>query len=381
METLDQIRQEIDETDKQLTELFIKRMSLADRVAATKISTFAPIFRADRERDILDSVARAMSDELTTKGKSFFSSLMLLSREKQYSAYIMGGAFPKSVLPFSDSTPISTEKICYYGDIGSWCNLAAKEFSKTSEMYGVTKFSDVFHEVSCGNASAGILPVENSTAGSIREVYDLLSQYDLFISGALTLEIKYCLACKENADMSTVKKVYSHVQSLAQCKEYLEKHGFSAEPFKNTAGAAKFVSDSNDITFAALCNSWASKEYSLKVIDSAICDEQSNTTRFIVVTKKPFIDKDADTISIKFSVDHESGTLSHVLDIFRDLGININKLESRPIPNEKFRYSFYLDFCGRLDEHNVLALLLQLESELSELKVLGNYKIKEQTSW
>ncbi len=381
METLDQIRQEIDKTDKQLSELFIRRMDLADRVAACKISTFAPIFRADREREILENIARSMPAELTTKGKSLFSSLMLLSREKQYSAYIMGGAIPKSVMPFSVSTPVSKEKICYYGDIGSWSNLAAKEFSEKSDLYGVAKFSDVFREVSCGNASAGILPIENSTAGSIREVYDLLSQYDLFISSALTLEIKYCLACTENADMSTIKKVYSHVQSLAQCKEYIEKHGFCAEPFQNTAGAAKFVSDSNDTTFAALCNSWASKEYSLKVIDSAICDEQSNTTRFIVVTKKPFIAKDADTISIKFSVDHESGTLSRVLDTFKDLGININKLESRPIPNEKFKYSFYLDFCGRLDEHNVLALLLQLENELSELKVLGNYKIKEQTSW
>ena len=381
METLDQIRQEIDKTDKQLTELFIKRMSLSDKVAAAKISTFAPIFRADRERAILDKVAQAMPSDLTTKGKSFFSSLMLLSREKQYSAYIMGGVLPGSVMPFSDCAPVTKEKVCYYGDIGSWSNLAAKEFSKTSDMYGVAKFSDVFREVSCGNASAGILPIENSTAGSIREVYDLLSQYDLFISDALTLEIKYCLACSANADMSTVKKVYSHVQSLAQCKEYLEKHGFSSEPFQNTAGAAKYVSDSKDSTFAALCNRWAAEEYSLKVIDSNICDEQSNTTRFIVITKRPFIADDADTISIKFTVDHESGTLSRVLDTFKDLGININKLESRPIPNERFKYSFYLDFCGRLDDCNVLALLLQLESELSELKVLGNYKIKEQTSW
>ncbi len=381
METLDQIRQEIDQTDKQLTELFIKRMSLADRVAATKISTFAPIFRADRERAILDRVAQAMPADLTTKGKSFFSSLMLLSREKQYSAYITGGAHPKSVSPFSNCTPIPKEKVCYYGDIGSWSNLAAKEFSKTSDMYGVAKFSDVFREVSCGNASAGVLPIENSTAGSIREVYDLLSQYDLFISSALTLEIKYCLACTENADMSTVKKVYSHVQSLAQCKEYLEKHDFFAEPFQNTAGAAKYVTDSNDNTCAALCNRWAAEEYDLKIIDSDVCDEQSNTTRFIVVTKSPFISEDADTISIKFTVDHESGTLSRVLDTFKDLGLNINKLESRPIPNERFKYSFYLDFCGRLDEHNVLALLLQLESELNELKVLGNYKVKEQTSW
>lgn len=151
METLDHIRQEIDKTDKQLTELFIKRMSLSDKVAAAKISTFAPIFRADRERAILDKVAQAMPSDLTTKGKSFFSSLMLLSREKQYSAYIMGGVLPGSVMPFSDCAPVTKEKVCYYGDIGSWSNLAAKEFSKTSDMYGVAKFSDVFREVSCGN--------------------------------------------------------------------------------------------------------------------------------------------------------------------------------------------------------------------------------------
>lgn len=377
MANLDEIRKEIDETDAALIELFKKRMSLADRVAATKIVNFAPIYRADREKAMLENVAASLPEELSAKGKSFLSSLILLSREKQYAAYISGGAVPKSITPFLTSTPIKHDRICYYGEDGSWSNLAAKEFSPDADLYGMPSFSDVFREVCEGRADAGVLPIENSTAGSIREVYDLLSKHNTFISSSLTLEIKYCLACAGGADKTTVKKVFSHVQSLSQCQEYIEKHGYAAEPFNNTAGAAKYVRDKNNPEYAALCNAIAVKEYGLNVIESDICDEQSNTTRFIVITRLPCIADDADIISIKFSVDHESGSLSKVLDSFRDLDININKLESRPIPNEKFRYSFYLDFSGRLDDRNVWALLLMLENELKELKVLGNYKIKD----
>ncbi|MDP4153432.1 MAG: prephenate dehydratase domain-containing protein [Bacillota bacterium] len=372
---LKDLRDEINKVDDELSRLFSQRMLLSEKVAALKTDTDQPVYNEERENEIIKNAEKRFDKSIAGKGASLYSSIMLLSREYQYEYMIENGKSPKIIERFLNKDVYEEKRVCYYGSECSWSNLAAMKMCPDAEFSGSPDFDTVFEKVASGEADAGILPLDNSTAGTVREVYDLLLKNNLFISATCLLDIEYSLAGSKNTSKDTVKTVFSHPQSLSQCRNYLSENGFIPKEYFNTAAAAKFVSESGDNTTAALCNMYAAEKYGLEIIDDKIRDSALNTTRFIKVTGKPLVTVKSDIISIAFNLKNKSGVLAALLAVFKDYGVNLMKIESRPIPEKPFEYLFYLDFAGNIMDEKTKSILLLLESELPEIYLLGNYSI------
>ncbi len=222
-----------------------------------------------------------------------------------------------------------------------------------------------------GRTQFGVLPVENSAAGSVTGVYDLILRYRFFIVGAEAVRVEHCLAVAQRG--TPVTSVVSHPQALSQCAEYLESHGLKAVEFSNTAAAAKYVAEQKPEGVGALCSREAAQKYGLEILEEKVQDEKDNTTRFVIISKDPIFPEDATKISLCFSLSHTPGALHTVLARFAMCGLNMTKIESRPIPDKAFTYDFYLDFTGNIHEKKALDLICALHDELPRFSFLGNY--------
>lgn len=225
-----------------------------------------------------------------------------------------------------------------------------------------------------GDADYGVLPVENSTAGSVSDVYDLILKHRFYIIKSLDLPIHYYLASIPQANLEDIEEVWSHPQALAQCSDKLTANNYKTLQSANTAIAARDVANSKRINLAAVCNYSAVKEYGLKVLAENYENRSDNTTRFIVISKKLYIPENAEKISLCFGLPHVTGTLYSVLCRFSSLGLNLTKIESRTMANKPFEYLFYLDFTGNVKNDEVTKLLCALSTELPEFSFLGNYE-------
>ena len=228
-------------------------------------------------------------------------------------------------------------------------------------------------KVDNGEVAFGVLPVENSSAGSVSAVYDLILKHRFYIVKALDLPIDYCLAGLKQSAFEDIEIVWSHPQSLSQCAQYIADHGFDSVPCSNTSIAARDVAKEKRLNVAAICSYKACEEYGLKVLDNHLQDNDENTTRFIVISKKLYIPEDANRISLCFSLPHVTGSLYSLLCRFNSLGLNLTKIESRPRQGRQFEYLFYLDFSGNVRSENVIELVSQLSEEMPEFSFLGNY--------
>ena len=231
-------------------------------------------------------------------------------------------------------------------------------------------FEDVFKEIENDPSAVGILPVENSTAGSVISVYDLILRYGHCIVRATPVNVSQNLLAV--GDQAQVKTVYSHPHALKQCEKFIKEHKLQAVGYENTALAAKYVAELNDPTIAAIGSKEAAELYSLKVAAESIQDQKHNLTRFIAVSKSPFISPKSNTVSLAFCIPHEKGSLYTLLGRFADCGLNLTKIESRPLGHD-FEYKFYVDFSGNINEEKTRNLLSSLQSELSYFVFLGNY--------
>lgn len=265
------------------------------------------------------------------------------------------------------------EKIAYQGIKGANSYEAAQMLFPESDLVAYKSFDDVFKAVENGECGYGVLPVENSTAGSVAAVYDLILRYRFYIVGALDLLIDYCLAGLKQSTLSDIEKVISHPQALSQCDQYISRMGFEAAACSNTAVAARDTAREKRLNLAAVCSYKAAEEYGLKVLDNHLQDNKNNTTRFIVISKKLYINENANKVSLCFSLPHVTGALFHMLKRFDAHGLNLTKIESRPIPDKEFEYLFYLDFSGSVKSEGVTNLLCKLSEEMPEFSFLGNY--------
>ena len=264
-------------------------------------------------------------------------------------------------------------KIAYQGILGANSYDAAKRLFPQGELTPKSTFEDVFNAIESGECSYGVLPVENSTAGSVSAVYDLILRYRFYIVGALGMAIDYCLAGLRQSELSDIEKVISHPQALSQCEEYINRMGFEAASRSNTAVAARDTAQEKRLNLAAICSYNAAKEYGLKVLDEHLQDNPYNTTRFIVISKQLCIPSAANKVSLCFSLPHVAGALLKMLKRFDALGLNLTKIESRPISGKDFEYLFYLDFSGNVHTEGVTDLLCRLDEEMPEFSFLGNY--------
>ena len=264
-------------------------------------------------------------------------------------------------------------KIAYQGIQGANSYDAARRLFPEGNLTPKSTFEDVFQAIENGECAYGVLPVENSTAGSVSAVYDLILRYRFYIVGALGMAIDYCLAGLRQSELGDIKKVISHPQALSQCEDYIGRMGFEAISSSNTAVAARDTAREKRLNLAAICSYNAAKEYGLKVLDEHLQDNPYNTTRFIVISKKLYIPSGANKVSLCFSLPHVAGALLNMLKRFDSLGLNLTKIESRPISGKDFEYLFYLDFSGNVQTESVTDLLCRLNEEMPEFSFLGNY--------
>ena len=371
---LSQLRNEIDEIDDELVPLLLKRMDVSRRVAEYKVANNIPVLNEKREQEVLDLVAEQCGEQGEMM-KTVFSSLMDASRALQHKIIGGGKALRNSVNNAKGGKKLTAngEPIACQGVDGAYSSKASKALFSDSPIIFYKQFEDVFEAVNQNKAKYGIIPVENSTAGSVHESYDLIMKYRFYVVGAYDLKVEHCLCAKDGVKFEDIEDVYSHPQALSQCNIFLKNFDFTGINFTNTAAAAKFVSESDRKNIAAICSESAAKKYGLRIIRRGIQNVSNNTTRFIVISKELVIDDDADKISLIFSAPHRTGSLYRVLGRFSMTGLNLTKLESRPVANGKFDYYFYVDIMGSVRDEATLDLLCALSDELPEFTFLGNY--------
>lgn len=371
---LQDIRQEIDTIDQQLVELFVKRMDCSKRVAEYKYDNGLPIFNAQREEQILDKI-EAEAGDYGSSARQLYAAIMQLSRSLQQDMFGSGEPLRQRILHAQTHIPYDDDKqrvICF-GVPGTYTHKACRSlFPKVTPSFRPT-FHEVFNALENEEADFAIVPIENSSAGSVTDVYDLMLRYRFSIAAAVSLPIDHCLAARPGTTLSSVRQVYSHAQALYQCSNFLRSHTLQQEVFHSTAAAATMVSQSDRQDIAAICSEEAAAQYGLTVLLRGFQNNPHNTTRFLVITKALYIEDNADKISLCFALPHVTGSLYHTLARIAADGLNLTKIESRPKPDTNFEYLFYLDFTGSIKEPRTLSLLCSLSEELVDFSFLGNY--------
>lgn len=360
-------RREIDRIDKQLLPLFLERMGCVERVGVLKQQAGAPVRNAAREQEIIDRVSR-QAGELGSSAAAFYRAVMAISRDREH-AIITGNSPLRQLERTADRRlPSPVGRVVCQGVCGAYSHQAAERLFPGADISFVPEFGQVFREVAEG--ALGVVPVENSAAGSVTAVYDLILKYRFFIVGAADIRVEHCLAV---AVPGPVTKVLSHPQALAQCSELIADRGIQAQEYSNTAAAAQAVAERREPGLAAICSEDAASRYGLTVLERGVQNVRNNTTRFVAVSKDPVLPEDASKISLCFSLPHTTGSLHGVLRRFDSMGLNLTKIESRPIPGRSFEYDFYLDFTGCIHDPNTLDLICGLNAELPRFSFLGNY--------
>ena len=367
---LGKLREEIDEIDGQLLPLFLRRMDCSQRVAQLKGEAGMPVFSPQREQAILHKV-REQGGEDGDAAAALYRSIMAISRAKQHKILQNGGALRELERTAARTLHTEGARVVCQGVVGAFSHKAARSFfGEISPSFEPT-FQQVFEDVATGSADFGVLPVENSAAGSVTAVYDLILRYRFYIVGAVDVKVEHCLAAGKGTGTPTAAA--SHPQALSQCSGYLKSHGLKALEWSNTAAAAQYVAQKCPPGVAAICSKEAAREYGLQILQENIQNEAENTTRFIVISKDAILPGDAGKISLCFSLPHETGSLSSVLERFAMEGLNLTKIESRPLPGKNFEYDFYLDFTGNIHHPKTLDLICALQDELPRFSFLGNY--------
>ncbi len=372
------IRDEIDQIDKQIIELFSKRMDCSKKVAQYKMENSMPIFNSDREMQVLDQV-EVNAGEYGGSARLLYSTIMELSRGIQHDMLGSGAKIrneiysAKKYIPFEDKTI----RVACFGTNGAYAHKAAKKIFPDSEPLFYSPFKELFSAIQNGEADFGVIPIENSSAGSVTEVYDLMLKYRFHIAAAADIPVNHCLAAIKGTKPEEIKKVYSHSQALSQCSDFLNSRPeITAKEYASTAQAAEHVAEVADHSIAAICSQEAAEENNLEIIARGFQNNPNNTTRFIVISKDMYIVPDAEKISLCFALPHVTGSLYSVLCRFAAHGLNLTKIESRPKYGSSFEYMFYLDFTGNIFNKKTISLICALSDELTDFSFLGNYTEK-----
>ncbi len=373
---LENIRKEIDRVDDQLVDLFKERLELAGEVAAYKQEHNLPILNSSREREIIQRLTKEQDDFMACYTKILFTTLFDLSRSHQASKMNPLSRTVSDIQTALKNTPENFPKsavVACQGIEGANSTYACEKlFSRPSITYFNT-FEGVFSAVEQGLCKYGILPIENSLHGSVTGAYDLMKEYKFYIVRSVKLKINHALLAKPGTKLSDIKAVYSHEQALSQCSAFLKLHKIEVRSCENTAIAAKLVSQSEDNSIAAISTRSCAELYNLEIVSDHIQNSENNYTKFICISKQPEIYPGANRISLMMTIPHRPGALYSIMAKFAALGINLTKLESRPMPNKDFEFMFYFDLDISVYAEEVLILFSQLENALDKFVYLGSY--------
>lgn len=373
---LAKIREEIDDVDRQLVELYEKRMKLGTDVANFKIATGKKVFDEQREREKLKKVSELVVNPENRHGvNELFSQLMATSRKMQYKLLEENGLTLREPFEIIDEIDKENCVVVYQGVPGAYSNIAMKRFfGENVKNFNVQTFRDAMEAVKDGKADYAVLPIDNSTTGMVNDMYDLLEEYDNYIIAEQFVKVEHALLGLPGATIEDIKMVYSHPQGLMQCQKFLDGHrDWSSIRQPNTAISAKMVVEEKDISKAAIASEEAAKVYGLKILQSKINDNDKNTTRFVIVSNKRCFVKNAKKMSICFETDNKTGALYNLLSHIIYNGLNMLKIESRPIESREWEFRFFIDFEGNIDDTNVINALHGIQEEANRLKFLGNY--------
>lgn len=371
-----ELRGRIDEIDQQIVALYEKRMEVSKQVAEYKIETGKRVFDKAREEEKIQKVKSLTHNDFNSHGiEELFEQIMCMSRKLQYQLISEHGGLNK--LPFIKVDCLETQKarVVFQGAEGAYSQVAMHQyFGDQIDSFHVDTFRDAMMAIDEGSADFAVLPIENSTAGMVSEIYDLLVEFENYIVGEQIIKIEHCLMAVPGTELSDIKTVYSHPQSLMQSARFLNNHpDWRQISMQNNAFAARKVADEKDKTQAAIASEYAAKLYGLEILKKGVNQSDTNSTRFIIVTNQKIFLKDAKKVSICFEVAHESGSLYHMLSHFIYNNLNMNRIESRPIENRNWEYRFFIDFDGNLSDSAVKNALRGLREEARNMKILGNY--------
>lgn len=376
MSTLEELREQMDEVDDQIVKLYRERMHLCDEIGAYKVRSGVKVLDRQREREKLQHVTGQMEDEFCKKGvRELFEQLMSMGRKLQYQRLVEAGALGR--LPFIgvDSLDAEGARVVFPGTEGAYSQAATEHyFGKNCNSFYVKTFREAMEAIEEGSADFAVLPIENSTAGAVDEMYDLLVEFENYIVGETVIPIQNTLSALPGTKFDEIERVYSKGVALMQASKFLEEHGdWQQISVANTAIAAKKVRDEQDKSQAAVCSAYAAEVHGLEVLADNINDESGNCTRFIMVTNQKIFLKDASKISLCVEHSHESGSLYHMLSHFIYNDLNMTKIESRPIEGRNWEYRFFIDIEGNLADAAVKNAIRGLREEARSLRILGNY--------
>ena len=372
---LQELRAQIDEVDEQIVRLFEKRMEISGQVARYKIETGKKVFDRTREQEKIAAVQAMTHSDLNRKGAGeLFEQIMSISRKLQYQILTEKGSIGR--LPFIrvPSLEMDRTRVVFQGAEGAFSQAAMLQyFGEGINSFHVDTFRDAFCAIEEGSADFAVLPIENSTAGIVNEIYDLLVEFENYIVGEQIIRIEHCLLGLPGTKLEEIRTVYSHPQSLMQSARFLSEHEWRQISLPNNAFAARKVAEDGDRSQAAIAGEYAGKVYGLEVLKKPVNQSATNSTRFIIITNQKIFRQDAKKISICFEVPNESGSLYHMLSHFIYNNLNMTKIESRPIEGRNWEYRFFIDFDGNLEDSAVKNALRGLRDEARNMRVLGNY--------
>ena len=374
---LKDLRNEIDAIDDQLVKLFAQRMEISAQIADYKKEKSLPIFVPAREREKLADVAEKAGPDMANYTRVLYSMLFELSRS--YQSKLTGEVSPlyRKIMEAIEHTPKlfpQAPMVACQGVEGAYSQIACEKIFKNPFIMYFKNFEGVFSAIDKGLCQYGILPLENSTAGSVKKVYDLMIKHNFSIVRTFRLKIDHNLLAKPGTKLADIKEVYSHEQAINQCSEFLQTMtGITVIPVANTAVAADMVSKSDRKDVAALSSRSCAELYNLEILASSIQDKGNNRTRFICISKNLEIYPGSDKTSIMMVLPHRPGSLYKFLARLYTLGINVTKLESRPIPDRDFEFMFYFDLETSIYSEEFVQLMCELEDLCEDFKYLGSY--------
>lgn len=374
---MNELRGQIDRIDDQIVKLFAQRMDVAAQIADCKKSNNLPIHVPAREREKLVDVAEKAGPEMANYTRVLYSMLFELSRSYQSKRNATSTELHDRIAKAIAETPQlfpQDPMVACQGVEGAYAQIACEKIFKAPFIMYFKNFEGVFNAIEQGLCQYGILPIENSTAGSVKKVYDLMIQHNFSIVRTFRLKIEHHLLAAPGAELSGIREIYSHEQAISQCADFLEKLGnVKVIPVENTAVAAKMVAESGRKDVAALSSRSCAELYGLTCLAPCVQDKDNNRTRFICISKNLEVFPGSDKTSVMMILPHKPGALYRVLARMYVLGINVTKLESRPIPDSDFEFMFYFDLETSIYSDEFVQLMCELDELCEEFKYLGSY--------
>ena len=373
---IEELRDELKDLDHRIADHFEQRMAIIAEMALAKKKTREPIYDRNREDEKLDDITRNRSNPFVVKGlEEIFIQMMSIGRKYQYHLIQQRDRYIENYFTeVADLVMFPDTRVVYPGVPGSYSEKACIQFfGKETDHYGVKNFKDVALALNDGEADYGVLPIENSSAGDVTGVYDILLENDVCIVGEEFVKVEHCLLAPKGSRLNDIRVVFSHPQGMMQCAPFLENLVVEQINVANTAIAAEKVASDNILTHAAVASRDAAELYGLEILASDINFDHRNVTRFVILSKKRQYTENAGKISICFSLLHESGTLYNILSHFIYNGLNLTHIESVPLPDRQWEYRFYVDISGNLHDPEVRNALQGVREEVAQFRILGNY--------